>query len=132
MGLAAVMAMGFLSQPALADMAGKAVGKWRTPSGSVIRITGGGSSITGTIVSVKDKSRRDSKNPNKKLRSRKLAGVRMFNLKKNGSDAWKGSLYNTEDGKTYTGHLKVLSNNKIKLSGCVFGILCKSQTWTRK
>lgn len=131
-GFAAVISMGFLIQPASADMASKAVGKWKTPSGSVIRISGGSSSITGTIISVKDKSRRDSKNPNKKLQKRKLAGIRMFSLKKNGSDAWKGSLYNTEDGKTYAGHLKVLSANKVKLSGCVAAIFCKSQTWTRR
>ncbi len=133
MGFAAVISMGFVATSAMAaGMGGKAVGTWKTPKGSVIRITGGGSSIIGTIVSVKDKSRRDSKNPNKAKRSRKLPGVRMFNLRKNGADAWKGSLYNTEDGKTYAGHVKVLSANKIKLSGCVAAIFCKSQTWTRK
>ena len=132
MGMAAMLSIGFMAQPALADMADKAVGNWRTPSGSVIRISKSGGSIVGTIVSVKDKSRRDSKNPNAKLRGRKLPGVRMFRLKKNGSDAWKGSLYNTQDGKTYAGHMKVLGANKVKLSGCVMSILCKNQTWTRK
>ena len=129
---AMMMSVAFVAQPALAGMASKAVGTWRTPTGSVIRITGGKSSIVGTIVSVRDKSRRDSKNPNAKLRKRKLPGVRIFRLKRNGADAWKGSLYNTENGKTYSGHVKVLGANKIKLSGCVLGILCKSQIWTRR
>ena len=132
-GVAAAISIGFLAPAAMAaEMGAKAVGTWKTPKGSVIRITGGKGSIVGTIVSVKDNSRRDSKNPNKAKRSRKLPGIRMFNLRKNGASAWKGSLYNTEDGKTYAGHVKVLSANKIKLSGCVASIFCKSQTWNRK
>ncbi len=130
--MAALLSVGLLSQPVLADMAAKAVGTWKTPTGSVIRITGGKGSITGTIVSVRDKSRRDSFNPNKKLRNRKLPGVRIFRLSRSGSDSWKGSLYNTKDGKTYTGYVKVLGANRIKLSGCAFGVFCKSQVWSRK
>ena len=134
MGVAAAISIGLLAPAAMAaEMGAKAVGNWKTPKGSVIRITGGKAApLSGTIVSVKDNSRRDSKNPNKAKRSRKLPGIRMFSLRKNGKDAWKGSLYNTEDGKTYAGHVKVLSANKIKLSGCVASIFCKSQTWTRK
>ncbi len=132
LGMVALFALAVLAQPVLADMADKAAGTWKTPEGSVIRISKSGGAIVGTIVSVKDKSRRDVHNPNKKLRGRKLPGIRIFRLKKNGADSWKGSLYNTKDGKTYAGHIKVLGANKIKLSGCVMGILCKNQTWTRK
>ncbi|MCP4934726.1 MAG: DUF2147 domain-containing protein [bacterium] len=132
-GFAVVVSMGLVATSAMAaGMGGKAVGTWKTPTGSVVRITGGGRSIAGTIVSVRNKSRRDSKNPKTSLRKRKLPGIRIFSLRKNGANAWKGSLYNTEDGKTYAGHIKVLSANKIKLSGCVASIFCKNQTWIRK
>ncbi len=132
MSMAAMLSIGFLTQPALADMADKAVGKWKTPKGSVIRMTKSGGRLVGTIVSVRDKSRRDSKNPNAKLRKRKLPGIRILNLKKSSASSWSGSLYNTEDGKTYSGSVKVIGANKIKLSGCVLAVLCKTQVWTRR
>lgn len=132
MGLAVMLTIGFLAQPALADMGDKAVGKWKTPKGSVVRLLKSGGKLVGTIVSVRDKSRRDSNNPNAKLRKRKLPGVRMLSLKKSGANSWSGSLYNTEDGKTYSGSLKVTGPNSVKLSGCVLAILCKTQVWSRQ
>ncbi len=131
-GLVAMASLALVTRPAMADMADKAVGNWKTPKGSVIRMSKSADRLVGTIVSVRDKSRRDSKNPDAGLRSRKLPGIRILALKKKGADSWSGSLYNTEDGKTYSGTLKVLDANRIKLSGCVLAVLCKSQIWTRK
>ncbi len=132
LGLATILAVGFSANTASAGMAAKAAGTWKTPKGSVIRMSVNGNRLIGTIVSVRDKKRRDSHNPNVKLRKRKLTGVRMLSLKKNGADSWSGSLYNTEDGKTYSGTVKVIGANKIKLSGCVAYVLCKTQIWTRR
>ena len=127
-----MLALGFAGNPARADMAAKAAGTWKTPKGSVIRMSVKGNRLSGPIVSVRDKSRRDIHTPNAKLRKRKLPGVRMLSLKKKSADSWSGSLYNTEDGKTYSGTVKVIGSNRIKLSGCVAYILCKTQVWTRR
>ena len=39
--------------------------------------------------------------------------------------------YSAEDGKTYSGKITPLGANQLKLRGCVFFPLCKTQTWTR-
>ncbi len=44
---------------------------------------------------------------------------------------WKGAAFNPEDGKTYTGELRV-SGDRLKTSGCVLGgLICKTINWTR-
>lgn len=52
-------------------------------------------------------------------------------MDKAGDNKWKGDLLNLEDGKTYSGHVTVLSPKEIKLEGCVAAILCKGETWTK-
>jgi uncharacterized protein (DUF2147 family) len=52
-------------------------------------------------------------------------------LKPSGANKWSGQIYNADDGKTYQAHVTVVSENAMKVQGCVLGILCKSQTWTR-
>jgi uncharacterized protein (DUF2147 family) len=42
-----------------------------------------------------------------------------------------GQVYNAEDGKTYSGKITPVGTDQLKLRGCVFFPLCKTQTWTR-
>ena len=61
-----------------------------------------------------------------------MAGVViMSGARKDGADRWKGKVYNSKDGKTYSGWLTVNGKNEVKLEGCVMGFLCKSHTWRR-
>lgn len=59
-------------------------------------------------------------------------GQRIFyDMKPDGTDTWKGSAFNPEDGKTYSGKMS-LSGNTLTTAGCVMGgMICKSSTWTR-
>lgn len=50
---------------------------------------------------------------------------------KSGPNEWKGKLYNAADGKTYDGSITVKSANELRLKGCLWGILCSGETWTR-
>jgi uncharacterized protein (DUF2147 family) len=50
---------------------------------------------------------------------------------KSGPNEWKGKLYNSEDGKTYDGFITVTSANELQLKGCLWGVLCSGETWTR-
>jgi uncharacterized protein (DUF2147 family) len=50
---------------------------------------------------------------------------------KSGPNEWKGKLYNSEDGKTYDGFITVTSANELTLKGCLWGVLCSGETWTR-
>ena len=55
----------------------------------------------------------------------------MADGKKSGDNKWQGSLYNRENGKTYSGTITVKSKEAIDLSGCVAAVLCRTVTWTR-
>lgn len=50
---------------------------------------------------------------------------------KSGPNEWKGKLFNAEDGKTYDGFITLKSANELRLKGCLWGILCSGETWTR-
>lgn len=50
---------------------------------------------------------------------------------KTGPNEWRGKLYNAEDGKTYDGFITVDKPNELTLKGCLWGVLCSGETWTR-
>lgn len=106
-------------------------GTWMSQSGETrVRFADCGGQLCGTIVA--SAQARDEKNEDPALRSRALVGVRMITMRANGTDSWQGSLYNFQDGKTYTGRMTMPSANAMSLSGCVMGgLICRSQTWTR-
>jgi uncharacterized protein (DUF2147 family) len=50
---------------------------------------------------------------------------------RSGPNEWKGKLYNADDGKTYEGFIILKSANELRLKGCLWGVLCSGETWTR-
>lgn len=88
--------------------------------------------FTGTIEWMEN-PRNDTQNPNPDLRDRPLVGVQIFeDMTQVSSDKWEGSLYNPEDGNTYSGSLEVIDQDTLKLEGCVLIFFCRSDTWTRQ
>ncbi len=125
----AALSLAALAFPAQAQ---DATGTWLTASGETrVRIAPCGTNLCGTIVWVKNTGAKDENNPNPALKSRSLVGVSMITMKPAGDKKWSGTLYNTQDGKTYSGTLTANDANSISLSGCVAGVFCRSQTWTR-
>jgi uncharacterized protein (DUF2147 family) len=119
-----------LSAPALAQSTDPS-GTWLTQSGDTrVRIAKCGAALCGTIVS--STYQKDVNNSDPKLRERNMVGVQMIWDIRPSSDGFSGQLYNPQDGKTYTGKLKVMSPTALQLSGCVLGgLICRSQTWTK-
>lgn len=106
-------------------------GVWLSQSGETqVRIGPCGDASCGVIVWMKQ-PHNDANNPDPAKRDRPLVGSQMISgLKRDGEGRWSGSLYNFENGKTYTGTLEP-QGDKLKLSGCVLGgLLCRSQVWT--
>lgn len=126
---AAVLATALVATPALAQ---EPIGTFASQTGDTrVRFAPCGNQICGTIVSVRGQTR-DEKNENASLRNRNLVGVRMITMRPAGANAWQGTLYNFQDGKTYNGRMSMPSANSMSLSGCVLGgLICRSQTWTR-
>ncbi|MBY0254766.1 DUF2147 domain-containing protein [Methylobacterium sp.] len=124
----ALLATGAACGPALAvDPAGV----WLTETGSSkVRIAPCGGGYCGTILSAPGKGL-DAKNPDPALRSRSVVGVQILDARQPEGGGFSGSLYNPNDGKTYSGSLKLTGPDTLEVSGCVMSVFCKRQTWTR-
>jgi uncharacterized protein (DUF2147 family) len=74
----------------------------------------------------------DDKNPDPRKRSRPTFGMPvLLGMKASGPNRWDGALYNSENGKTYSGGVSMLSPDLLRVRGCILGILCGGETWTR-
>lgn len=130
---AGLLALSLATTSASAQKAEDAVGVWLNPdNGSNIEFYKCGDGVCGKIVKVTDGQKTDDKNPDAAKKNRPIVGlVIMQGAKKTGDNKWAGTLYNRENGKSYSGTVTVKSKNALDLSGCVAAILCKTVTWTR-
>nr|WP_236841921.1 DUF2147 domain-containing protein [Bosea sp. PAMC 26642] len=104
--------------PGLAQDVG---GTWLRETGaSRVRFVKCGEAMCGTLSWLKD-----ANGPAK-------VGQRIFyDMKPDGPGKWKGSAFNPEDGKTYSGTM-TLAGDKLTTSGCVLGgLICRSVNWSR-
>ena len=116
--LGVALALVAITCPALAD---DITGVWLRDTGaSKVKFSRCGDAICGNIVWLKPGA-----DPKAKVGQRVF-----FDMKPNGANAWAGSAFNPEDGKTYTGKM-TLSGNTLTTAGCVMSVICKSATWTR-
>lgn len=74
----------------------------------------------------------DGKNPDPRLRSRPTLGMPiLLGMTQSKADQWDGQIYNSQDGNTYSANIKLLNATTLRVQGCVFGILCGGENWTR-
>jgi len=114
-------------------------GTWVMANGKVtVRITKCASNLCARIVALAEpvdrQGRRkvDRLNPKPALRTRPLMGLTLAsNLAPVANGAWKGTIYNPDDGRTYSASVK-LAGSTMKVTGCMAGVLCKSQTFKRR
>jgi uncharacterized protein (DUF2147 family) len=135
LGIAGLFSM-VLSGLALADEG--ASGVWKLNSGKVtVRIAPCGPSLCGAIVGLakpldkKGRPKVDKRNPNESLRDRPLMGLTVLaNMRPAGENRWQGTIYNADDGRTYSSYMNV-SGNSMNVKGCV-GPFCKSMIFIRQ
>ena len=73
----------------------------------------------------------DEHNPDEALRGRPMEGVTLLSGFAPGERGWKdGAIYHPGQGKTYRAKVRRLSEEALKVSGCV-GPICKGMTWHR-
>jgi uncharacterized protein (DUF2147 family) len=86
------------------------------------------------IISGKDEAKNDEKNPNPKLRDRKLKGiVIMWNLKFEDGEYVDGYCYNPRDGNTYRVKMKITGPDTLRIRGYLLvPLLGQSQDWARQ
>lgn len=80
----------------------------------------------------KGKPLHDIRNSNTSMRARPILGLPIINgMQPVSANQWKGSIYNPEDGNTYSATLTLVSRNQIHLKGCKAWLLCGERTWLR-
>jgi uncharacterized protein (DUF2147 family) len=91
-----------------------------------------GPALCGNIVWTKGPARADRNNPDPAKRSRSTMGMGiLIDMRPTEANRWEGEIYNAEDGKNYSGRISLVSENVLRIEGCVLGILCGGQNWTR-
>lgn len=130
--LASALALSFATQ-SFGQRAEDAIGVWLNPeNGSHIEFYACGEGVCGKILKVTDGQKTDDKNPDPAKRERPIIGLLIMDgAKKSGANKWVGTLYNRENGKSYSGTVTVKSKDTLELSGCVVAVLCKTLSWTR-
>jgi uncharacterized protein (DUF2147 family) len=146
-----VLAAAFAVAPAISAAATPAAieGVWLTESKSEMTISPCGKGWCGYITKIVVPERikqqygddleaigdnyTDALNPDPSLRDRPIMGLQILTLKaSNKAKIFDGEIYNPEDGKSYSGYIEVVSDQKLILNGCVMmGLFCKGEDWTR-
>lgn len=121
-------ALALIGGPALAaDPTGNWLVKDQT---AVIRIAPCADALCGTIAWTSQPGL-DENNPDPKKRDRPIVGTQIIvGMKPAGGNRWDGEIYNPENGKTYSGHIILLSPDVLRIEGCLL-IFCGGENWTR-
>lgn len=131
--LSILMAAAIAAAPPPSD---NVLGLWKTETrNGVVEISRCGASVCGRLVTSDglkaNPNLKDVNNSDASLRGRPLKGLLILGGFKSEGSVWNGGkIYNADDGKTYTARLTP-AGNQLKVRGCIFVPLCKTQTWTR-
>ena len=114
-----------------------ALGRWKTEvRNGIVEIERCGPSICGRLLTSDglraNPALTDANNKAPTLRSRPLRGLTILSgFSRDGGEWTGGTIYNAEDGKTYSAKVTPEGADRLKVRGCIFVPLCKTQTWTR-
>src|SRR5258708_2714866 len=113
-------------------VAAEPTGEWRVAGGGAnIRIDDCDGALWG-IISWEKEPGVDSRNPNPAERNRPTLGLHiLLAMKPTKPGLWEGEVYNAENGKTYSSRISLTSPDVLRIEGCVLGILCGGESWTR-
>lgn len=125
-----VSALLLLILPAATPPPAQSFGLWSNPSGSVhVRAHRCGPSMCGTIVWANDKAQADARRGG----TDPLIGAQLFrDFRRDEKGGWRGKVFVPDIGKTFSGSIRLLDENRLEGKGClVGGLACRSQIWTR-
>src|SRR5579885_1133504 len=98
---------------------------------AIIRIANCGGQIWG-IVSWALRPELDKNNPDPSKRSRPTLGMPVIlGMTMSKPQEWSGEIYNSRDGRTYDASISLSNPNVLHVEGCVLGVLCGGEDWSR-
>jgi uncharacterized protein (DUF2147 family) len=84
------------------------------------------------VVSWEKEPALDTHNPDPAKRARPTLGMPVIlDMRQTESNRWDGQIYNSNNGKTYAANLSMAGADALRVRGCVLGVLCGGETWTR-
>jgi uncharacterized protein (DUF2147 family) len=122
----------FLALTASSAMAADPIGDWLVKDGYAhIRIDNCAGKMWG-IVAWEKETGFDKENPDPTKKGRPTLGMPiLLGMKPTRPNLWEGEIYNSNNGKTYDARISLLNDTTLKLEGCVLGIFCGGENWTR-
>lgn len=122
-----------LVMPASAQAQSNIDGTYTDQGGYVeIRVAPCGNARCGTITRIirnkPGETNRDRHNDNPALRDRTITGIRVLSGLRWNDGAWRGEVYNPEDGGTYRAVVRPGSNGSLRVEGCIT-VFCRTVTW---
>jgi len=130
-----VVSLSLLTPTAYADV----TGTWSTVDDkSHVKIEPCGDKFCGKIVWLKEPNnpegnpKKDLNNTEDALRSRPILGLELLSgfLPESKTEWEDGTIYNPEDGKTYSSKLTLANPGELEVEGCVL-FFCKTQVWKK-
>ncbi|MFO1115834.1 MAG: DUF2147 domain-containing protein [Beijerinckiaceae bacterium] len=119
-GVSFAVAMSCCAAPAVAEV-GAPWGVWyREESGTAFDFYNCADKLCAKVVAVA-----------KPQDSKSIGTVILRNAVRLDTGEWAGDLFNTEDGKIYSGTITIKKPDELTLTGCLISFLCKSETWKR-
>jgi uncharacterized protein (DUF2147 family) len=110
------------------------VGEWLVGNGKgIIRVVDCRGQLWGAVVWEQQPGGKDVHNPDPAMRNKPTLGMPVLRGMSSAQDAqvWHGQIYNSEDGRTYDGRVRLDGPNTLRVEGCVLGFLCGGESWTR-
>jgi uncharacterized protein (DUF2147 family) len=125
--ITAALAMALAPTPALA--ASPLEGLWTNPKGNVVvRIAPCGQQLCGRVVKATAKARAKAAEQG----TQNLMGKTLLSgLQPNGPNRWRGKVFVPRVGRNVSGNLTLAGPSRLNVQGCLVGVICKSQSWTR-
>jgi uncharacterized protein (DUF2147 family) len=117
-----------------ASAAPSPVGQWTVANGQAsIRVVDCGGRYWGFVASEQKPGGTDKNNPNPAMRRRPTLGMPiLLGLTPGNQPAtWSGQIYNSQDGRTYSGRIRLTGHDTLHVEGCVLGFLCGGEDWRR-
>lgn len=127
-------ALTFLAALGLPAQAADIAGEWIVADQTArVRIAPCGDALCGTVSWTKTAGGVDENNPDPAKRTQPLLGLEIIKgMRPVNPTRWEGSVYNSNNGRTYQAALISQGPAAMKIEGClVGGFLCGGETWTR-
>ncbi len=125
--LLSLAAIGLLSGTAAASAKSPLEGRWKNGRMEVVIAPCGGD-LCGTVVKASPAQQAKAERGS----DTDLIGARLIkDIEKTGPRTYKATVFLADRNMHARGTINQISNNQLKVRGCVLAVICKSKTWDR-